>query len=229
MLFTFKNTNINKFNCMLIDPLPNIIRANKLQEHTTIIGNNTVFTTTNHIYEPYEMEFNFICQSPKMIDDISQLFDGVGDLVWERETNRILKATVIGGINYNTIKDNYILFSILFLVEPLKRNNDKEELITMIKQGVIINNLGTTPCLPLITVYGNGTCNIDISNQQLTINNVVGYVTINNEIADVYKDNISFNHNTTGNIPILLPVGRSVASYSGGVTKLTIQKNERWL
>jgi phage-related protein len=227
MYVSFKNTDLSKLRCTLIDPFPKIRTPKKISENFLILGNNTVFTSSINTYEPYNLFLNFMCDRQKKIDDIKILMQGNGDLKIDK-IDRAYISQVVEVSPFTKTKDLY-LFYVEFLVEPLLKKASKDKIITIDANNKKINNLGTTECKPTLKIFGNGTCNIQLNGQYVTINNVVNFVTIDNLIVDVFKDNQSFNNNTIGNLPLILKIGKNTCDFSGGVTKIEVTKNERWL
>lgn len=82
------------------------------------------------------------------------------------------------------------------------------------------------PCRPVITVYGDGSGNVYIGNQNISISNLTSYVTIDTEMQDAFKGTENKN-STINTADIVLNPGDNIVSFSGGVTSVTIKP--RWV
>lgn len=85
-----------------------------------------------------------------------------------------------------------------------------------------IKNPTRYPALPQITVYGSGAGTITVGGETVTITNIDGYLTLDSEIQNAYKD--KQNKNSTvklSEFPVFAP-GETEITFSGGVTKIEI-------
>lgn len=92
-----------------------------------------------------------------------------------------------------------------------------------------IRNNGNTESKPQLTVYGYGGVNITLNGKQIFAILLDGYITIDVEKMDAYKDGALKNRSVTGdyNGLTLIP-GRNTISFSGMVSKMDITRYSRW-
>src|SRR5690625_932936 len=85
---------------------------------------------------------------------------------------------------------------------------------------------------PIMTVHCNGTGNIYINNQEVTIQNINGTITIDSEMQNAYRiENgyvVNLNSHMIGRFPVLKH-GQNTISFDGDITKLEIICNKRWV
>ena len=87
----------------------------------------------------------------------------------------------------------------------------------------LLNNPTQFLSKPLITIYGTGQCAVDVNGSIVTVADVSGYVYVNCETEDVYKDAINMNPKTTlsSTFPKLKPQS-NVIKMSGGIDKVEV-------
>lgn len=114
-----------------------------------------------------------------------------------------------------------------FECEPFKYavNNPMED----ISQGTITNS-GDRYNLPIWTVTGNGggDCCLTVNGAEFWIfNNLNEVACLDCERMMVYTETAIITQHTSGNLPFLAP-GENSVSWNENVSRVTLQKNERW-
>ena len=87
-----------------------------------------------------------------------------------------------------------------------------------------LNNPTRHASLPIIKIYGSGTGEIQIGNTTITLLSLSGYLTIDSDIMEVYKDEENCNSKikfSSNAFPKLYP-GLNDISFSGGVTHVEV-------
>lgn len=75
---------------------------------------------------------------------------------------------------------------------------------------------------PNIKIYGSGNTVFKINNTTYTVNDVDGYIIIDTELGDAYKENaLQSDKITAAAFPVLLPGGNTI-SWTGAATKIEI-------
>jgi phage-related protein len=82
------------------------------------------------------------------------------------------------------------------------------------------------PSRPIITVYGEGSGNVYIGNQTISISNIDEYVTIDAEMQDAFKG-LQNKNSTINTADILLLPGNNEINYSGYIQRIEI--TPRWV
>ena len=123
---------------------------------------------------------------------------------------------------------NYGRTVISFRLKPYKRRVDNRAI--EIENGMILVNPEKRISKPLIYIEGSG--NIVIQNNDedwLIINNIEGYITIDSELMNVYKDDTNQFNKMNGELSPLFPIlksGNNAITWNGNITKLEIEP--RW-
>lgn len=151
------------------------------------------------------------------------------------ETNKYLTYSLDEFIIYkvkqisisNTTTTSRILrhFSVTFTCTGLKYMTKGLEPLEVISSGMTLNNFGSYESKPLLKIYGSGNISVSIGGKSFTINNVVDYVNVDSEIKECYKDATNKGKDMTGEW-LILPIGLSIVSWTGNITKLEI--TPRW-
>ena len=95
-----------------------------------------------------------------------------------------------------------------------------------------VTNRGNTNSKPTITIYGSGTINFYLNNNQIFVINLgeAGYITIDAAQMNAYQGDILLNRLVTGDYDSLsLNVGVNTFSWDGNVTELTVENFSRWI
>lgn len=87
----------------------------------------------------------------------------------------------------------------------------------------VITNPTNQKAKPIITVYGTGDGVLHVGSYQVTLSGINGWLTIDSEAEESYKDSEFQNEKTImpGGFPILLP-GDNGISFSGNITRVEI-------
>ena len=93
-------------------------------------------------------------------------------------------------------------------------------------------NRGNTKSKPTMTIYGAGEVHLSINNVEvftLYLANL-GYITLNAEDMNAYKDDALKNRSVSGNFnDLVLKAGMNTVSWTGNVTDVTIENVSRWI
>lgn len=90
-----------------------------------------------------------------------------------------------------------------------------------------ITNRGNRYSRPIWTITGSGTGLFTVNGETLTIYNLNGTIAIDCEKMIAYYKNAIANASTIGKFPFLA-VGENYVSWNNAITRVTLQKNERW-
>lgn len=121
-------------------------------------------------------------------------------------------------------------FTVNFTLSPFQYELDNKPIL--ITDRTVITNDGYKS-LPIITADVNGTGKIYVNDQEITIQNVNGEITIDSEMQNAYRKSptgiIAENMNSKmiGHFPVLQH-GENVVEFSGNIDRLEIIPNRRW-
>ena len=119
------------------------------------------------------------------------------------------------------------MFTVEFNLDPFMYELDNDP-ITVTSRTVIENN--GYKALPIITAQVSGTGKIYINDQEITIQNVNGSITIDSEMQNAYRAGSppqNMNKHMIGEFPVL-EHGNNVVSFDGDISELEIICNRRW-
>lgn len=98
--------------------------------------------------------------------------------------------------------------------------------------GINVLNIGNVAAKPKITIYGKNTINLYLNGKQALVINfgIDEYITIDVTAMEAYKDGILKNRSVTGDYNnLILNIGNNVISWTGDITKITIENFSRWI
>lgn len=102
-----------------------------------------------------------------------------------------------------------------------------EQPLTMTTPG-LIENLGTVESLPTIHLYGNGDITLMVGGKTLLLHNITGNISIDSSAKIAHSNAMLATSQLYGDWPIIPPGGCAV-SWTGNVTSVVIQRNQRLL
>lgn len=223
--FTFKN--IDSSNYLIVNKLPPIFKAAKDIELIEVQGKDGFLTNDLGSYKGIIKTVECTIRDLSNIDYICGWLSGGGEVIFSNEPTKIYKATIKNQIQFNKVIREFHSFIIQFECQPHKYST-ANDLITLTTSPVNLNNATTVNSKPIIKIYGTGTIVLTINSRAIHLSNVVGYVTIDSDIVDAYKDYTSMNSNMIGEFPELI-VGTNNLAWTGTVSKIEITPNWRYL
>ena len=101
-------------------------------------------------------------------------------------------------------------------------------------RSVTVRNAGNIYSRPKITVYGSGTVNLYLNNNQIFVIDIGNdqYITIDSAQMNAYKDSPEQlkNRLVTGDYDnFILNIGKNVLSWTGNVTEIDVANYSRWI
>lgn len=152
---------------------------------------------------------------------------GENDLIFDFQPNKKYIAQVVNQIDFKQVFKIFGEFIIIFNCRPFKYSVINQ--VTTLLTPSSITNLGTIYSEPIIKVYCTGDGNLTIGTQVIILKGITGSIIIDSTIQDAYAvDGSNLNNKMTGDFP-LLNVGANAISWTGGITKVEITPNWRWL
>lgn len=158
---------------------------------------------------------------------------GESDLIFSFHQDKKYKAQVVNAIDF---KQGYKItskFVIVFNCRPFKYAVNSGIITISTGAGTTLVNHGTVVSRPIIKVYCIGNGSFKINNQEVLLLGIsTNYITLDCELEDAYSNSngtiINLNNSVSGEFP-LLNTWNNIVTYKGGVTKLEITPNWRWL
>lgn len=183
-------------------------------------------------YESYTKSVGIGLARNFNIDEVINYFTGEGKLVLSDEPNKVYLASIYDSIEYDRLL-RMRKATIKFYVQPYKylKDEDKVELDVTTHTSVEVINKGLEISKPIISLEGSGTVEIAVNNINIfkyTFPNDETKVIIDSLEEEAYYEGIYKNRNMLGEFP-KLSVGSNVISWTGTLTKISIEPKSRWL
>jgi len=205
---------------------PQVIAENNIDEFE-IQGRDGTLTIDYDTRKSYALPIECtLLDSDKIHEVETWLSGGYNELVLSWDNNFKYEARLNNKIDIAQSMEVLGEFQLLFNVQPYKKSLS-DNLVTLQATGTIYNS-GDVISLPAIKVYGTGSITLTINGLNVYLTNVGGYVTIDSNLQDAFKDLVYKNADMSGLFPVL-KVGNNTISWSGTVTKVEITPNLRWL
>lgn len=218
--------NISSEDYLMVNKLPPVIKAQKDIKKIEVEGRDGFLTQDNGTYKSIVKPVECTIFNSEDIDFICSWLDGSADVIFSNEPDKIYKATIINQVPFEKIAATFHKLIIQFDCQPHKYSVENDPIILTIAQTIF--NPTNTSSKPIIKIYGNGNINLNVNSNVVNLTNVSGYVTINSELVDAYKDTLLFNNSMNGEFPELIK-GNNIISWNGAVTKVEILTNWRWI
>lgn len=213
---------------VIVTAMPPTIRAAQRVESVTVPGRDGSLHETDGSYDNYTKTMECAIKNREKLDDIAAWLTGSGEIIFSSEPDKVYRVTISNTISIAQMMRTFQKFQVSFDTYPFKYSVNKfDEALELIKPAVILGK-GTVYSQPVITMYGTGAITLTINDTEYPLSDVDGYVTINSEIEECYKDVINMNSIFSADeFPRLQP-GENIISWTGDVEKIEIIPNWRW-
>ncbi|MCQ4936772.1 distal tail protein Dit [Anaerotignum propionicum] len=231
--FTFKGIRSTDMG-IIVTKVPPITKPERTVSEIKIPGRNGVLHNDEGTYLNYTKEVECAIKNkgknvPQYAEKINAWLDGYGEITFSNEPDKSYRVMVKNQMDMNGVLNSFSKFLIQFDCFPFKYSVNKADEEKTLTTPATIYNQGTIYSEPIITVYGTGNVTITINGTGYTITGISGYVTINSEIQEVYKDTTNKNNSFSALDFPRFQVGANTISWTGSVTRLEIKPNWRWL
>ena len=158
---------------------------------------------------------------------------GESDLIFSFQPDRKYRAQVVNAIDF---KQGYRIssqFVILFNCRPFKYSVSNDPVIITSGLGSSLPNQGTVNSRPVIKAYGAGDGSFTIKGRQVLLSGITsGNIILDSELEETYYlqagEPVNASNNMSGEFPVL-DTGNNIITFTGGLTRLEITPNWRWL
>lgn len=152
---------------------------------------------------------------------------GESSLIFDNQPDRKYMAQVVNSIDFAQIFNIFSRFIIVFNCRPFKYA--VSNIVNTFNTVGTINNIGTIYSEPIIKVYGNGDGVLTVGTQVINLISISESIVIDSTIQNCYgTDGSNLNSLMLGEFPIL-NVGSNSIFWTGGITKVDVTPNWRWL
>lgn len=112
-------------------------------------------------------------------------------------------------------------FTVKFYCKPFLYSVEGQKTIALTGAATLYNPYYVA-AQPYIKIYGSGNTALKINGTTYTVNGIDGYIVIDSELGDAYKENaLQSDKITAAAFPVLLP-GENTISWTGTATKIEI-------
>lgn len=217
---------------IIITESPTITKPQKRMNVVEINGRNGVLHEDLGSYENVTKSIECAVKRrtwEHSFDEISSWLDGGGELIVSVEPDKIYRVMIKNSIPISNVVRSFPKFLIQFDCYPLKYSVNKTEEELTITEPTTVYNDGTYYSEPIITVHGTGNIVLIVNGNNFSLSNVNGYIIINAEIMEVYKDAVNCNNQFSAVGFPRLEVGENRVGFTGNVEKVVIYRNRRWI
>lgn len=238
LCFTFGGKNSFDDYNILISQRPSLPSARRRVNYIDIPGRDSSFRYDEGTYEDITIAVECSIKDdniPNKLDEIKAwLFSaGEGELIFSFQSDKKYKAQVVNSIDFKQVYNITSSFVIIFNCRPFKYSVSSSSITITSGGGITIVNEGTLISKPIIKAYCTGDGSFKINNREVLLSSVnVQSITLDSELEEAYyidsETMINANNIITGEFPIL-DIGNNNITFAGGVNKLEITPNWRWL
>lgn len=214
-----------------LQEMPKIVKPQERVEHVTIPGRPGELTLTegDDIYESYIQTIPLIVDNAADVAMVEKWLRGGGYVTFSCQPNLKQRARVINNVEFtkHSKNSNWWEATVQFYCHPLKelKTTTDQEVTT---SGTNVKNEGDTVSKPKITITGSGNITIMAGGKTLVLTGVTSGWVVDSEMEWVMDGNTPLPGVASGDFPVLNP-GNNLLQYTGSVTKMTVDKRERYL
>ena len=187
-------------------------------------------------YAAYDKDVSIGLYGKFDVDDVIDYFNSEGKVVFSNERDKYYKYQILNQIDFERLV-RFRTATVTFHVQPFKYSDDEKSktYTSFDNNSVTINNRGNIYSRPTITIFGTGTINLSLNDNQLfviNLGNQATQITIDAEALEAYRETPEtlMNRSVDGDYDNLrLKVGTNTISWSGSVTKIVINNYSRWI
>lgn len=236
--FNFGGKDSYKDYGIIISKRPSLPSPKRRISYVEVPGRDSSFRYDEGTYEDITIVVECSVKDNDLaekLDNIKAWLFGSGEevLIFSFQEDKKYIAQVVNLIDFTQVFKYTSTFPIIFNCRPFKYSVINTPVNITVGTGTTIMNIGTVISKPIIKVYCVGDGSLKINSQEVLLSNIrSNYVILDSEVEEAYSVSngtlINMNNSISGEIPIL-DIGDNVITYKGGVTKLEITPNWRWL
>lgn len=210
---------------------PSMIRPSERASFTNVPGRSGSLTTleADDVYDDFILPVECAVSDLSRMTEIGGWLKGAGTLEIAERPGGFFYARIVNQIEFAKVLRNHPhrTFTVNFRCQPFWYLKDVPNL-TLTVSGSTVTNPGNVASEPVITVYGSGDITLMVGATIVELEGVSGSITLDTPLMEVYSGITSLNGSMSGDFPVLVP-GMNAVSWSGGVTKIDIWPNWRYL
>lgn len=180
------------------------------------------------VYEDLLLTATCVVQNMERLDEVAAYLKGSGRVSFANREGGFYYARIVNQIPFETILrgNPHRRFAVNFRCKPFFYLDDSPT-YTLTKM-TFLTNPGAVRAEPVITVYGSGDITLIVGMTIVELTGVNGSITLDTPRMEAYSGNVSANMKVSGEYP-MLGAGATAISWSGNVSRVTVQPNWRTL
>ena len=180
------------------------------------------------VYDDLLLTATCVVQNTEQLDEIAAYLKGSGKVSFANREEGYYFARIVNQIPFEKILrgNPHRQFAVTFRCKPFFYLDDSPT-YTLTKM-TFLTNPGAVRAEPVITVYGSGDITLMVGMTIVELTGVNGSITLDTPRMEAYCGNVSANMKVSGEYP-MLGTGATAISWSGNVSRVTVQPNWRTL
>lgn len=219
---------------LLVQELPPISKPKIRTEVEEIDGRDGDIVTPLG-YSAYDKELKIGLYGDYRLDDIISFFDSSGVVTFSNEVDKFYRYQIIEQIDFERLV-RFRTATVKFHVQPFKYSRVETKRVFTFDRADItsfgIRNNGNCVARPIITIEGDGNISLSLNGKKVfaIVFGEDRSITIDTEKMEAYNGNILKNRHVAGDYDnFTLSVGLNTISWSGRITKITLENYTRWI
>jgi len=180
------------------------------------------------VYEDLLLTATCIIQNTERMDEIATFLKGSGKVSFANREEGFYYARIVNQIPFDVILrgNPHRRFAVNFRCKPFFYLDDSPTY--SLTHSTFLTNPGAVHSEPVITVYGSGDITLMVGMSIIELSGVNGSITLDTPLMEAYNNGISANRQMSGDFPTL-GTGATAVSWTGNVSRVTVQPNWRTL
>lgn len=217
---------------LLIQELPPITKP-KIRTMVEEVDGRDGDIVTKLGYQAYDKEMIIGLHGDFDINQVIYFFNSEGTVIFSNEPDKFYKYQILSEIDFERLL-RFRTAKVKMHIQPFKYSAVDNSLVfnTQDLAEISVVNNGNYFSQPKLTFHGSGVINLSINDVEiLTIDlGDEGYMTIDAETKNAYKDGVLKNRRVSGDYGNLtLKMGLNSISWTGNLTEIDIENYSRWI
>lgn len=213
-----------------VTELPPITLPSERASFVDVPGRSGSLTKTegDDVYEDLLLTATCIVQNTERLEEIAAYLKGSGKVSFANREEGFYHARIVNQIPFDVILrgNPHRRFAVNFRCKPFFYLDDSPTYL--LTRSTFLTNPGAVHSEPVITVYGSGDITLMVGMSIIELTGVSGSITLDTPLMEAYSNGISANRQMSGDFPIL-GTGATAISWTGNVSRVTVQPNWRTL
>ncbi len=213
-----------------VTELPPITLPSERVSFVDVPGRSGSLTKTegDDVYEDLLLTATCIVQNTERMDEIAAYLKGSGKVSFANREEGFYEARIVNQIPFDVILrgNPHRRFALNFRCKPFFYLDDSPTY--SLTRSTFLTNPGAVHSEPVITVYGSGDITLMVGMNIIELSEVSGSITLDTPLMEAYSNGISANRQMSGDFPTL-STGATAISWTGNVSRVTVQPNWRTL